>query len=170
VSGRFLLTHLLRDSVARSPDAPAVRCRDDQLTYRELDETSNAVARALAEGGVSRGDRVVLHAPKSVAAVAAAYGVMKAGASYVPVEPGSPAPRLAAIVEQCRPSGIVTCSDAREKLTAELCRGAGLDCVVALDGADAFADLPARSVALDDALEGDLTALPDRGVVDRDLA
>lgn len=170
MSSPFLLTHLLRDAVERAPDVPAVRCRDDQLTYRELDAASNAIARALADAGVSRGDRVVLHTPKSVAALAAAYGVMKTGAAYVPIEPGSPASRLAAIVEQCKPRGIVTWSDAREKLTAELCRSAGLGCIVALDDAAAFGDLPIESVALADALAGDATELPQQGTIDRDLA
>jgi hypothetical protein len=100
------------------------------LLYRRMDFRSTAIAdvggaavygavgigMALAGAGVKRGDRVVLHAPKSVSGVAAVYGIMKCGAAYVPVEPGSPGPRVADIVAQCRPRAVVTWSKAREKL------------------------------------------------------
>jgi amino acid adenylation domain-containing protein len=61
------------------------------------------VARALAAGGVARGDRVGILSPKSAAAVVAAFGVLKAGACYVPLDPKSPASRLSSIM---RDSGI----------------------------------------------------------------
>lgn len=169
MTARFLLQHLLRDGADRSPDAPAVRHGENELSYSQLEGRSNAIAAALVEAGVSRGDRVVLHAPKSVDGVSALYGILKAGAAYVPVEPGSPAARLADIVEQCRPRAVVTWSEAREKLTSELCRSAGIGCVLAIDDAEPFADLPVRAIALADAAAGHAAA-PDVPAVDRDLA
>ena len=66
------------------------------LTYDELDRLSNQVARALLAQGVAPGDRVGILAPKSAASVVAVFGVLKAGACYVPLDPKSPAARLAA--------------------------------------------------------------------------
>ena len=166
----FLLQHLVRDSAERAPSAPAVRHGEAQLTYGELEEASNRIARALVDSGVSRGDRVVLHAPKSVDALAALYGILKAGAAYVPVEPGSPARRLADIVQQCRPRSIVTWSEARGKLTSELCTDAGVSSVVAIDGADPFGDLPVLALDLDDVVSGEPGIAPNVGAVDQDLA
>ena len=94
----YLLQHLLTDSAARAPRRPAVAVGEQFLTYAELDQLSNQVARALLAQGVAPGDRVGILAPKSAAAIVGLYGVLKAGACYVPLDPKSPAPRLATIM------------------------------------------------------------------------
>jgi amino acid adenylation domain-containing protein len=94
----YLLQHLLTDSAARAPERPAVAAAGRTLTYAELDRLSNQVARALLARGVAPGDRVGILIPKSAAAVVAAYGVLKAGACYVPLDPKSPAGRLSTIM------------------------------------------------------------------------
>ena len=63
------------------------------LTYRELDELSSRIAGFLANVGVEAGDRVGVIAPKSAAVVATLFGVMKAGAAYVPADYTAPASR-----------------------------------------------------------------------------
>jgi amino acid adenylation domain-containing protein len=99
----YLLQHLLTQSAARAPRQPAVASGERLLTYQELDRLSNQVARALLAQGVAPSDRVGILAPKSAAAVVAAFGVLKAGACYVPLDPKSPAERLSCIM---RDSGI----------------------------------------------------------------
>jgi amino acid adenylation domain-containing protein len=94
----YLLQQLLTDSAARAPERPAVAVGERRLSYRELDQLSNQVARALQAQGVAPGDRVGILAPKSAAAIVAVYGALKAGACYVPLDPKSPAPRLTAIM------------------------------------------------------------------------
>ncbi len=94
----YLLQHLLRDSAARAPQRPAVTVGERSLSYGELDRLSSQVARTLLAQGVAPGDRVAILAPKSAAAVVALFGVLKAGACYIPLDPKSPAPRLAAIM------------------------------------------------------------------------
>jgi L-proline---[L-prolyl-carrier protein] ligase len=95
----YLLPHLLTDSAARWPDRPAVAAGGRSLTYQELDTLSNQVARALLAQGVAPGDRVGILAPKSAASVVGIFGVLKAGACYVPLDPGAPAGRLSAIMQ-----------------------------------------------------------------------
>jgi amino acid adenylation domain-containing protein len=97
----YLLHHLLAGSAARSPRRPAVAVGERSLSYAELDRLSNQVARALLAQGVTPGDRVGIFAPKSAAAVVALFGVLKTGACYVPLDPKSPAGRLAAIMTDC---------------------------------------------------------------------
>ena len=99
----YLLQHLLTEAAARAPRRPAVASGARFLSYEELDGLSNQVARALLGQGVAPGDRVGILAPKSAASVVAAYGVLKAGACYVPLDPKSPAERLSSII---RDSGI----------------------------------------------------------------
>ena len=94
----YLLQHLLRDSAARAAERPAVAVGERFLSYAELDRLSNQVARALLAQGVAPGDQVGILAPKSAASVVAVFGVLKAGACYVPLDPKSPAHRLTAIM------------------------------------------------------------------------
>ena len=94
----YLLQHLLTERAARAPERPAVAAGERFLSYEELDRLSNQVARALLAQGVAPGDRVGIFAPKSAASVVAVFGVLKAGACYVPLDPRSPAERLAAIM------------------------------------------------------------------------
>ena len=96
-----LLHTLLTASAARAPDAAAVRSLDESLSYGELEVRANGLARALAEEGVAHGDPVILYLPKSIDAIVALLGIMKAGACCVPVDPGTPPPRLRAILDQC---------------------------------------------------------------------
>ncbi len=103
-------------------------------------------------------------------AVVALYGILKAGAAYVPVEPGSPAPRLEDIVGQCRPSAIVTWSEARSKLSAGQCESAGVSCIVSVDSIDPFADLPLRTLSLPEVVATGPADSPGLPSVDQDLA
>src|ERR1700761_4723375 len=94
----YLLQHLLTESAARAPRLPAVASGPRFLTYEELDRLSNQVARTLLAQGVAPGDRVGILAPKSAASVVAAFGVLKTGACYVPLDPKSPAERVSSIM------------------------------------------------------------------------
>jgi len=94
----YLLHQLLTDSAARCPRRPAVAAGERLLTYAELDKLSDKIAVALLAQGVAPGERVGILARKSAASVVALFGVLKAGGCYVPLDPGSPAPRLAAIM------------------------------------------------------------------------
>ncbi|HUA28866.1 MAG TPA: amino acid adenylation domain-containing protein [Streptosporangiaceae bacterium] len=115
----YLLQHLLTDAAARRPQRPAVASGDGTLSYGELDRWSTQVARALLRLGVAPGDRVALLAPKSAAAVTALYGVLKAGACYVPLDPKAPAERLAYVA---RDSGaaVIIADEARAAQAAAL--------------------------------------------------
>lgn len=97
-----LLHHFLVESARLHPEAIALReCTGESFTYRELDEISDRVHRYLVGVGVERGDRVGLCLGKSIDAVAIIFGVLKAGAAYVPVDVSSPVARSAQIFSDC---------------------------------------------------------------------
>jgi amino acid adenylation domain-containing protein len=115
----YLLQQLLTEAAARQPQRPAVASDGCLLTYLELDRLSNKVARSLLRLGVMPGDRVGILAPKSAAAVLGIYGVLKAGACYVPLDSKAPAGRLSHIVQD---SGItvIVADEARTSQAATL--------------------------------------------------
>src|SRR5437867_13322946 len=97
----YVLHQLLTESVARRPEAEAVRLLNEAITYRELETTSNQLAHALIESGVIPGDRIGIYLHNSPAAIVSIFGTMKTGACYVPVDPIAPGRRLAEIARQC---------------------------------------------------------------------
>jgi amino acid adenylation domain-containing protein len=85
---------LFAAEAARRPDAVAVTFGDTSLTYAGLDAAADALAGRLGVMGVRPGDRVALFAERSLAMIVATVGILKAGAAYLPLEPGYPADRL----------------------------------------------------------------------------
>ncbi len=90
-----------------SPDQVAVDGADEALSYRELDQLANRFAHLFRATGVRWGDRVGIHVPRSARAVAAMLGASRAGAVYVPLDPGSPPHRMRVIASDCRLQHVV---------------------------------------------------------------
>ncbi|MQY02119.1 non-ribosomal peptide synthetase [Actinomadura macrotermitis] len=94
-----LVHELFERCAAATPHATAVVHEDDRLTYAELRGHARRVAARLADAGVRPGDLVPLLADRGVDAVAAVLGVLMAGAAYVPIDPATPAERLAFLLD-----------------------------------------------------------------------
>ncbi|MFJ5197135.1 amino acid adenylation domain-containing protein [Streptomyces sp. NPDC088394] len=105
------LGRLFGAQVVRTPDAVAVVVEGRELSYRELDGLANGVARRLIAEGVRPGSRVALFQERSVAAVVATLGVVKAGAVYVPLDTRYPADRVELIVGESGVTHLVTDRD-----------------------------------------------------------
>ena len=104
----YLIHQGLDRSADRYPEHPAMRFKGQSLTYAELAQRSNQLANFLLEQGVSRGDHIGVYLNKSLETVIAIYGIMKAGAAYVPLDPKSPVARLVGIIEDCELKGIIS--------------------------------------------------------------
>ncbi|SDG50819.1 amino acid adenylation domain-containing protein [Lentzea fradiae] len=85
---------MVADQAAARPDAVAITCGAESTTYAELDAAATRVASWLVSAGVEPGDRVGVSLERTPHLVAALLGVLKAGAAYVPLDPGYPAKRL----------------------------------------------------------------------------
>jgi long-chain acyl-CoA synthetase len=79
------LAVLLEDSARTIPDRDAVVSGKTRLTYAELDAKASQVAGALAARGIGRGDRVALSCPNLPCFPVVYYGILKAGATVVPL-------------------------------------------------------------------------------------
>ncbi len=104
---KLSLSWLVARQAEIRPDATAIVMGADRLSYGALDAASSQLARLLREAGCARGDRICFLMPKSPRAMIAMLGILKADCVYVPLDPGSPAVRLARIVEACDPSWIL---------------------------------------------------------------
>jgi pristinamycin I synthase-3/4 len=94
--------------VSSAPDAVAVSCGENRLSYRELNARANQLARRLVHVGVSRGDRVGLLALRSLELVVGVLGILKTGAAYVPFDPEYPRERRAFMTADSGISALVT--------------------------------------------------------------
>ncbi len=92
------LARLLTDTAERLPDAVAVRYLGVDTTYRELDEASNRLARALIEHGAGPEVVVAIALPRGLDAITAVWAVAKTGAAYVPIDPRYPGERIAHMI------------------------------------------------------------------------
>src|SRR3954467_11819365 len=81
------LTHMLEDTVGRHGDRTAIKLDDLEISYDALDAGSRAVAGFLKSKGVGPGDRVGLMLPNLPYFPFAFYGVLRLGASVVPMNP-----------------------------------------------------------------------------------
>ncbi|MEU2005891.1 non-ribosomal peptide synthase/polyketide synthase [Rhodococcus sp. NPDC019616] len=94
-----MLTEILADAVAAAPDEPAVVFDGRSMSYRDLDERSNQLARLLVDRGVGPETRVALALPRSSESVMAVWAVAKSGAAFVPVDPRYPEDRIRHMVQ-----------------------------------------------------------------------
>ncbi|HOD29430.1 MAG TPA: AMP-binding protein [Syntrophales bacterium] len=81
------LFQIIRSSAKVWPDRNAIVFAGLELTFRELDQLSDRFAAALFKLGVRKGDRVAIHLPNCPQFAVAYYGLLKAGAVFVPVSP-----------------------------------------------------------------------------------
>ncbi|GIH25921.1 hypothetical protein Aph01nite_42310 [Acrocarpospora phusangensis] len=81
------------------PDAVALICGDDWITYGNLDERAGEVAERLRAAGVTTGDLVGVRLPRSVELIATLLAVWRLGAAYLPLDPDDPDERVALLAE-----------------------------------------------------------------------
>ncbi|MEU5442924.1 amino acid adenylation domain-containing protein [Streptomyces griseofuscus] len=137
------LPMLFEEQVARTPDAVAVVFEGVELSYREVNERANRLARLLIEGGAGPERFVAVALPRSAELVIALLAVLKAGAAYVPIDPEYPADRIAYILGDADPMCAIT--------------GLGAEGVLPAGSAQVLLDDPATRKALDARASGDLT-------------
>jgi amino acid adenylation domain-containing protein len=89
-----LLHQLIAEQARATPERPALRFRQEQLSYHDLDRRANQLANYLWHQGVQHGDVVGIAVERSPALVIALLALMKCGAAYVPLDPAYPAERL----------------------------------------------------------------------------
>ncbi|MBN1668765.1 MAG: amino acid adenylation domain-containing protein, partial [Anaerolineales bacterium] len=110
------LPELFSAQAKQSPDAVALEFDDQKLTYKQLDQRSNQLARYLTEIGVRPDELVGIYLERSLEMVVALLGVLKAGAAYVPLDPIYPPDRIALMLEDSQAAFVLTESTIQDTL------------------------------------------------------
>ena len=106
-----LLHKLFENSVAANGDKTALIAQDTELTYNELNDKANIVARNLINRGIKIGDSIALLLPRQSCYFCCLFGVNKAGAAFIPCDPQYPSDRINHIIADSDASYIITTSD-----------------------------------------------------------
>ncbi|MDH5654176.1 MAG: amino acid adenylation domain-containing protein [Gammaproteobacteria bacterium] len=108
---RFPLHVLVEQQIDRFPDRIAVRHRDVNLTYAELEQQSNQVAAFLLANGVKGGSLAAIHMARSHHLVIGLLGILKAGCAYLPLDQSYPVARIVDILQDANPAVLLTQCD-----------------------------------------------------------
>ncbi|MGZ6501856.1 MAG: amino acid adenylation domain-containing protein, partial [Tumebacillaceae bacterium] len=100
----------------QTPDHTAVMFGEESLTYRELNQRANRLAHYLRANGVTTGDRVGLFFERSTEVVVSVLAVLKAGGTYVPLDPAYPQERLTLMLEDTQVAVVLSVQGLTERL------------------------------------------------------
>ncbi len=158
-----LLHHSVSDSAKKFASKAAFRYCGKSISYLDLDERSNQLARVLAQKGVRVGDRVGVYMNKCLELPVAIYGILKAGAAFVPIDPSAPIDRIQFIIENCSIRLLITNSSKKRQVRPLLERCESIEWIV---GSEIAVD---RCISWESVFEGDCAAL-DVGLGENSLA
>ncbi|MCX4078081.1 nonribosomal peptide synthetase DhbF [Bacillus subtilis] len=114
------LQDMFEKQAVLTPERIALMCDDIQVNYRKLNEEANRLARLLIEKGIGPEQFVALALPRSPEMVASMLGVLKTGAAYLPLDPEFPADRISYMLEDAKPSCIITTEEIAASLPDNL--------------------------------------------------
>jgi amino acid adenylation domain-containing protein len=138
----YLLPEIIKNSAYRFPDNVAFRYEDQSLTYSALVKRSDQLAFKLSELGVKRGDRVGIFLDSSLETAISVYGIMSAGAVFVPLDSNAPPARIAYVINDCGIRHIISGKKQVRSLNRVLEENISLECVIGIDE-----ELPVNTVS-----------------------
>ncbi|MDX7987526.1 amino acid adenylation domain-containing protein, partial [Xenorhabdus sp. 12] len=115
-----LIHQRVEAQAAHHPDAIAIVCEGETLSYGELNRHANRLAHYLIAQGVRPDDRVAICVERSLEMVVGLLAILKSGGAYVPIDPSYPADRMAYMLEDSTPVAILTQSSLADKLASGL--------------------------------------------------
>ena len=96
------VVELFEKQVKKTPDNVAVVFEGNELSYEQLNRRANIIANKLREEGVEREDYVAIIADRSIEMIIGIYGIIKAGGTYVPIDPTYPDERIDFMLHDCQ--------------------------------------------------------------------
>jgi amino acid adenylation domain-containing protein len=142
------LTGLFAGQVRRTPGAVAVSGPDGEMTYAGLSQHAAAITAALRARGIGRGDRVGLAAGRTPGAIAAIWGILAAGAAYLPIDASYPDARITRLLTDAQaPACLLETPDDQRDFVPPGCQAITVD---TLPPATAPAPWPGPGIRPDD--------------------
>jgi len=169
----YLLGHLLSESAEKFPDRQAVTCNEESVTYEELEKLTDKLAKVLFAEGITRGDRVGVFLNKSIASITSIFGILKAGAAYVPIDRLAPPKRINYVVRNCGIKCLLTSQDKIGRVSQAFQEDLPLETIIVTDGSsDQSLEFQGSTKLLpwQAVLSFDDQSLPPSAHIDSDLA
>ena len=162
----YLLSQIIDNAAQKFPERPAFRFKGETVNHTDLSVWTNQLANVLIEQGVKRLDRVGIFMNKCLEMPVAVHGIMKAGAAYVPIDPGAPAERLKFIINDCN-IRVLIADKAKAKVLGAIAGQTGLNFLI---GTVADAGLAYRTISWDEIRAAPAHQPLQRPVMEDDLA
>jgi len=103
----MLVRDFLEHSADNLPEKVALICDQQRLTYGQIDRMADRLAEAMMEHGLQRSDRVGIFLNNSIEAVVGIFATLKAGGTFVPINPTTKRDKLVYILKNCRATGLL---------------------------------------------------------------
>lgn len=161
----FTLTDIVKNSADLFPNREAFKCGTASLTFSQLDAKTSQLAKYLINSGVKKGDRVGIYLNRCLETSIAIYGILKAGAVYVPLDFTAPHARTTSVIENCEIVFLISSPTLKSKVTKLLSYNLNLKCIIG----QTFA-VPFTTVAWEDIYNIDLTDYNPPKILEQDLA
>lgn len=126
----YTFSNIIQQSAKRFPQHDAFRCGKEAITYADLHQKTNQLAHFLVNAGVQKGDRVGVYLNRCLDTAIAIYGIMKAGAVYVPIDTTAPHHRSLFLIKDCDIEYLVSNKTQRRKLQAIANEKSGLKGII----------------------------------------
>lgn len=128
----YTLPQIIESSARRFPEKEAFRCGTDSLTFTEMNVKMNQLAFLLGSCGIAKGDRVGILMNRCLESALAVYGIMKAGAVFVPLDPLAPDRRISFQLADCGIKCLVTNPLHKRIVQRQLGENSSLEAIVGL--------------------------------------
>ena len=138
------LTDIITNSAELYSDNEAFKCEENSVSFKELDAKTSQLAKCLIDSGVKKGDRVGIYLNRCLETAIAIYGILKAGAAYVPLDFTAPHPRTRSLIDNCDIEFLVTSNSQKRKIISLIDKSSSLKGVIGLSH-----DLSVKTVSWD---------------------
>ncbi len=166
----MLLQEFLERSYERAPEKTALVAGSCRLTYAQMEKSANRLARALVEEGVQYGDRVVIFLDNCAEAAISVFGILKADAVFVVLNPTMKSEKLAWVLNNCRARAIITHVSKLETAAAAARTAPSISCMVLVGNPDVHQRERFSIRWWEEIQSSTLDSRPPRKAIDIDLA
>jgi len=131
---KYLIQHSLEESAKKFPDKIAFKDNKSSISYKVLNEKTNALAQYFLYLGIEKGDRIGIYLDRCIENTIAIYGILKARACFVPLNTTDPTNKIEEIIEDCGIKFLVSKQNVSSKIGGvdEICKS--IKGIINLDG------------------------------------
>lgn len=161
----YTLTDIVENSAKRFPNGEAFKCGNQSITFSELDVKSSQLAKCLLDSGINKGDRVGIYLNRCMETAIAIYGILKAGAIYVPLDFTAPHARTQKVMSNCNIEILVSSQPLKNRVKKLTEQSSCIHRIIGL-----IADIPLKTSTWDEVYSLDLSNYSPVKIMEADLA